>query len=252
MNPNRVIYETRYTPRELEIHTPSRYDERMVGLRFAILEQYGANRDVLDLCCGTGSYLVPLLDRFKHPVGLDFSRPMLRACATRLRERGTATELLLGDATSLPLADASFDFVFSYASLYYVPDVARVIKEIARVLRSGGHAVLELGNQYSLNTVVTNVQHRTRGWAKSFHIPATRMRAYLRDAGLEVVEWRSFQVLPMYGTPARLVFLLPFLTSAWKRLLGVRIRGRMLDEWISSSWPLRYVAFRHLIIVSKS
>jgi hypothetical protein len=30
------------------------------------------------------------------------------------------------------------------------------------------------------------------------------------------------------------------------------IGGRMLDEWLSSSWPLRHVAFRHLMVCRRA
>jgi len=248
VNPNRAIYETHYSPADLRVRAATPYDEAMIRLRFSLVEHYGSKRDVLDVCCGTGAYLLPCVDRVRRAVGLDFSKRMLDACHSAGAGRSL---LVLGDAACLPLADCSFDFVFSFASLYHVPDVASAIREIARVLRPRGHAAFELGNQHSLNTLVTAVQHVAKGWAKPFHIPAREMRAYVREAGLQLVAWRAFQLLPMYGAPARLFYLLPLLSAQWKRILGVRVRGRMLDEWISSSWPLRYLAFRHLFIVRK-
>jgi len=59
-----------------------------------------------------------------------------------------------GDAGALPLKSRSVDFVFSYSSLYYVPNIGPAIREVGRVLRPGGHAALELGNLNSLNTLV--------------------------------------------------------------------------------------------------
>ena len=58
----------------------------------------------------------------------------------------TNLRLIEADATSLPLEKNSFDFAFSYASLYGVPNVEKAISEIGRVLKPGGYAVIELGN----------------------------------------------------------------------------------------------------------
>lgn len=42
----------------------------------------------------------------------------------------------------MPFADASFDLVTSFGVLHHIPNVSLVVAEIARVLRSGGHAVI--------------------------------------------------------------------------------------------------------------
>jgi ubiquinone/menaquinone biosynthesis C-methylase UbiE len=252
MSVNREIFNNNYPENSLCLKPTTTYDGRMITLRFLLIERFGAGKDVLDLCCGTGSYLIPIVDRVKSAVGLDFSSTMLDGFRKTL-QRPFPSHLVLveADARALPLGDESFDFVFSYASLYYVPNIQAALNEVGRVLRSGGHAALELGNLYSLNTLVSNIQHKNCGWAKPFHIPYGTMRRYLQDAGLNVVEWRAFQALPMYGAPKRLFYLYPLLSSLWKRILGIQVKGRMLDERVSGSWPVRLFAFRHLFLVTK-
>lgn len=54
------------------------------------------------------------------------------------RARGRAVEVVTGSGEHLPFADASFDTVTATLVLCAVPDVDRVLAEVARVLRPGG------------------------------------------------------------------------------------------------------------------
>jgi ubiquinone/menaquinone biosynthesis C-methylase UbiE len=62
--------------------------------------------------------------------------------AASLRERlGDRAEIVEGDATTMPFADASFDAVACFTMLHHVPSAAaqdRLFAEVARVLRPGG------------------------------------------------------------------------------------------------------------------
>jgi SAM-dependent methyltransferase len=155
-----------------------------------------------------------------------------------------------GDARSLPFADGSFDTVFSFTSLYYVPDVQPAIAEIARVLRPSGVAIIELGNSRSLATLINAISHRLYGWAKSYAIPYRDILDAISNAGLGIEQHQAFQTLPLFG-PRLVQLLLPFSTSAFKYPLGVMVRGRMLDSIISGAPLLRRVAYRHLFVLRK-
>jgi ubiquinone/menaquinone biosynthesis C-methylase UbiE len=228
------------------------YDRRIVEIRRALLRRFVAGRDVLDLCCGSGAYLIPILDNVKSAVGVDFSSNMLDGFRARLNGRNNRNLVLIeADAASLPLSDSCVDVVFSFTSLYYLPRVDLAIAEVARVLRPGGYAILELGNLYNINTLIAAGFHEELGWAKNYHISYVKMRRYLRDAGLKTLEWRCFQLSPMYGVPKKYFWLYPVAHPAWKKLMGIEIAGKMIDEWISSAIPLRYFASRHLIVIQK-
>ncbi len=250
---NREIYNKYYSDHNVRLQPRTAYDRWMVDFRFSLIDRYGTGRDVLDLGCGTGSYLIPVLDRVRSAIGVDYSANMLAGFRRNLQGRWPAHLCLLeADAAELPLAPRSVDFVYSYTALYHVSRVRSAIREVGRVLRPGGYAALELGNLYSLNTVVCLVQHRRANWARPFHIPYGHMFRYLREAGLDVVERRTFQLLTMYGVPRPLFFLYPLSGPFWKRIMGRQVGGRLLDEWISGSWPLRYLAFRHMFICQRA
>jgi ubiquinone/menaquinone biosynthesis C-methylase UbiE len=69
---------------------------------------------------------------------VDISEAMVR----RARWRYPAAELHLASVERLPLADASVDKAVSLNSLYFWPDPAKAMSELARVVRPAGRLVL--------------------------------------------------------------------------------------------------------------
>jgi SAM-dependent methyltransferase len=100
--------------------------------------QLSGNERLLDVGCGNGRWLLRATPRVAWSVGLDLSEGMLKA--TRARNAGPA--LSRGDAQALPFADASFDVVLAMHMLYHVEDRGLAIRELHRVLRSGGTALV--------------------------------------------------------------------------------------------------------------
>ena len=86
---------------------------------------------VLELGCGNGA----MQNIHHHYVGLDFSLPALRDFAS-------AAKRINGDMQCLPLVDNSIDFLFSWTALEHVPHPELTLREIERVLKPGGVALL--------------------------------------------------------------------------------------------------------------
>ena len=93
-------------------------------------------RRVLDVGCGTGDIGVRVAEELGvEVVAVDLSTRMVQIA----RERGlTAT---VADVQQLPFADGAFDCVLAAWLIYHVPDRARAISELARVLAPGGTLV---------------------------------------------------------------------------------------------------------------
>jgi len=253
VNINKYIYEKFYSDKNLRLDPQTAYDKYIIDLRFSLIKRYGVGKDVLDLCCGTGSYLIPVVETLRSAKGIDFSQTMLTGFLDNIKGRIPSNLYLIkGDAALIPLRDECLDFVFSYTSLYHVPEGSSAILEISRVLRKGGHAALELGNLYSLNTIICNVHHKKSGWAKPFHVPYRKMLRFFDRAGLKIIKRYSFQFLNSYGVPPNLILLYPLAMPLWRKILGVRYKGKILDEWLSGSWPLHHLAFRHIFVVKKN
>ncbi|HZJ25939.1 MAG TPA: methyltransferase domain-containing protein [Acidimicrobiia bacterium] len=99
---------------------------------------------ILDVGCGPGFYLVELVDSVGPDgsmIGVDSSATMLGIAAGRCEGHHNVT-FREGDATALPVEDASFDAVFSVQVLEYVPDVTAALAEMHRALKPGGRIVV--------------------------------------------------------------------------------------------------------------
>jgi len=100
---------------------------------------------VLDLCCGTGDWTLDLAKAVGEQgsvIGLDFSENMLKVAQNKAKQSEYKNiELIQGNAMNLPFEDNSFDTVTIGYGLRNTPEYLTVLKEMNRVLKSGGQAV---------------------------------------------------------------------------------------------------------------
>lgn len=101
---------------------------------------------ILDVATGTGVAAFMIAERVGasgEVVATDISEKMVDQTAARAAERGiTNMRFQRADAEELPYPDASFDAVTCVLGLMYPAEPQRAIREIHRVLRPGGRAVV--------------------------------------------------------------------------------------------------------------
>jgi len=117
---------------------------------------------VLDVGCGQGT-LLNYLPRFGATTfGLDMSSESLRRAAAGAKELGysDSVHLSVADAECLPFPDACFDAVLSFGVLHHTPDTCKGVKELWRVLKPGGLALLMLYRTGNLKWWITQVVRR--------------------------------------------------------------------------------------------
>ncbi|MCA1832335.1 MAG: class I SAM-dependent methyltransferase [Actinomycetota bacterium] len=176
---------------------------------------------VLEVGTGTGLHARWLLDNVKVSyVGLDASFEMLEQARSRIPE----SPLLAADATFLPFPDGSLDAVFCSGALHHMDKPWLVLKEMARVTRSGGHvAVMEPNWKFPTNFI--NVSTQRVEW-NCFKLSPRTVMPRLADAGL-----RRLKLERVLYTPPKPEKLIPFFDKvdrAVARTPGLRRVSLML------------------------
>ncbi len=143
-----------------------------------------------DVACGAGGFLSALHENLPNldSLGLDLSQPYLAEARRRLGGKG---RFAVGNAESLPLADASLDAVSCIYLLHELPRAARAraIAELGRVVKPGGLVVLVDSIQFGDHEPYDRLIRR---FPMGFHEPyyldyaATDLAALANAAGLTV------------------------------------------------------------------
>ena len=98
---------------------------------------------VLDIGTGTGRIAELFAPTARHVTGFDMSPEMLRIARARLQHLPNESfDLVQGDFSALPFAEASFDTVLFHQVLHYAQAPERALAEAARVTRAGGRVAV--------------------------------------------------------------------------------------------------------------
>jgi SAM-dependent methyltransferase len=93
---------------------------------------------VLDVACGTGVVAVTAARQGAKVSGLDLTPILLERARENASIAGVDIDFVEGDAEALPYPDASFDVVLSQYGHMFAPRPAVAVREMLRVLKSGG------------------------------------------------------------------------------------------------------------------
>jgi SAM-dependent methyltransferase len=102
------------------------------------------DRSVLDVGCGVGMYTAAFQRYTPHVFGVEIEGERARQAWCQGRAQGVAVSV----GESLPFATGTFDVVFNHEVLEHVADDARVVAEMVRVCRAGGHVVTFCPNRW--------------------------------------------------------------------------------------------------------
>lgn len=164
--------------------------DRQVGLQ---------GRKVLDFGAGTGALTVAVALRGATVTAVDPTAVSLDACRWRARYFGLPDERVptrvIGAEPGLPFPDATFDLVTCNSVFEFIPDRREAyVRELARVLRPGGHLVISTENG------LYPVDYYTRRWFPLLRRKAMRrlnvpygltwfeLGRWLRNTGRRVVD----------------------------------------------------------------
>jgi SAM-dependent methyltransferase len=116
---------------------------------FAEFEAWCGKR-VLEIGVGLGADHQRFAEAGALLTGIDLTPRAVEHTRRRLATCGLTSQLSGGDAESLQFPDSSFDLVYSWGVIHHSPDTPEVVREIHRVLRSGGTAKIMVYHTWSM------------------------------------------------------------------------------------------------------
>ncbi len=156
---------------------------------------------VLDIGCGTGT-LAGLLTGIGWPAsvcGMDYSPAMCVEALKKSRSPkapdAAPVEFVAGDSEHLPFTSGSFDLVTCMNSFHHYPHQDVVVREMRRVLRTGGSAILLDGFRdnaigwFIFDVVITRVEKSV------YHVPWHEVHGLFEAAGLTNIRRSKHSVL---------------------------------------------------------
>lgn len=163
----------------------SRYTSETINETLARLPS-GSPLRVLDVACGTGALLLPLLAKYPHTslIGIDLTPEMLEVAHRKLPER---VSLVCAKAERLPFPDQYFDLVVSVNSFHYFRDPRGVLSEFHRVLTPLGMLVITDWCDDFISCKVCDIFLRLFNSAHG--------RTYSRDECVNLLEAGSFEAV---------------------------------------------------------
>jgi SAM-dependent methyltransferase len=135
----------------------------------------------------------------------------------------------VGDVRDLPFRDASFDAIYSMGTIEHFDETERAVREIARVLRPGGRAIVGVPNRHDpflrplFVTVLQAVGLYGYGYEKSYSRRA--LRQMLEQTGLEVVAETAILFIPGW------LRMLDLACHAWCRPLAM-VTGALVRPFV--------------------
>jgi len=130
----------------------------------SVAEQLPTGGNVLEVAPGPGFFAVELAKLGDFQItGLDVSRTLVEIATENARKAGVRIDFRLGNASAMPFADDSFDFVYCSAAFKNFSEPVRALDEMQRVLRPGGAAVIaDLRKDVSLDEIDSYVKQSGR------------------------------------------------------------------------------------------
>ena len=188
----------------------------LYGSRFttaAMLSLLPENYIVADLGCGTGPLSAELAGYVKEVIAVDNSPAMLKAAQKRL-DGLENVDLRNGDLESLPIEDRECDAAMMVLVLTYVASPQAAVREMARILKPGGKAVLIDLLPHDREDFRRQMEQHHAG----FELAA--MEKMMADAGLSKVVCRPLPPEPNVKGPALFIATgtIPFSSGSECRL----------------------------------
>jgi ubiquinone/menaquinone biosynthesis C-methylase UbiE len=173
---------------------------KRVGVQFLDWLDAPKNLRWIEVGCGNGAFTEELIARCAplevaavdpSPGQLDFART---------RPGAKMAQFQIGDAQALPFADKTFDAAAMALVITFIPDPAKAVAEMARVVRPRGLVATYMWDTLGGGVPLAPIEAALKSMGKTY-VRASReasrreaMQALWQDAGLQSVETRVIRI----------------------------------------------------------
>jgi ubiquinone/menaquinone biosynthesis C-methylase UbiE len=154
---------------------------------------------ILEVAPGPGYLSIELARRGHYALtGLDVSRTFVEIAGGNAAAASVKIDFRQGNASAMPLADATFDFIVCRAAFKNFSRPVEAMNEMHRVLKPGGSAlIVDLRKSASMEDIDSYVKSVDLGWMNSLIYRATFRflllpRAYSRRSFMDMASSSSF------------------------------------------------------------
>lgn len=177
---------------------------------------------VLDLGCGSGEELIPLVLRGAEVIGIDISPDLISLAKRRLIETRPSAMARVGSAYETELPDASVDAIFCMSLLHHL-DIPRVREEMRRILRPGGFVIVKEPIRFS----------KTYGFLRSI-LPA---HDDVSDYEHPLTEQEFREVQQGFDVDGLRFFRLPIVPLAGRMFPVLQRGATLISAWSLATFP---------------
>lgn len=153
-----------------------------------------AEGKLLDVGCGTGNILCKLVNGKRQLFGIDLSENMVEESKKRM---GSDADIKAADAEHIPYKDNFFDTLICNASFHHYPHPEEVLKEMKRVLKSGGKLLIGEGYAIQPFRALLNLSFRFS--------ESGDFKSYGKHEFIKMLEDNEFRIAQVKKTSSRTI-----------------------------------------------
>ena len=198
--------------------------------------QTPAQARILEVGCGPAKFWLNNMDRI--PVGWDitlsdFSPGMLQEARQNLRNSNRPFAFEVFDVQSIPFDNAHFDAVIANHMLYHVPDRAKALAEIRRVLKPGGHLYAATNGQNHMRELHELLEKFDPDTMARWFSSASLMPFRLENGRTELSPWFSSITLHRYESDLIVTEAEPLVAYVLSMFVTPMITGEKINQFRS-------------------
>lgn len=178
-------------------NSPGRYEDQAAQ----VIEHAPPGADVLEVAPGPGYLSIALAKTGDYTVtGLDISPTFVEIARKNAAGAGARVDFRHGNASAMPFESGGFDFVVCCAAFKNFSEPVRAIREMHRVLRPGGQAlIIDLRHDPSRQAVQDEVARMNAGRVNAA-VTRFLLRGFLARRAYDAQRFEDFVSQTEFGT----------------------------------------------------